>query len=130
MSLSTDIMVGFPGETEEDFNNLKDFMKEMCFEDAFTYYYNPREGTAAYKMNDDVPQDIKSQRLSEIIEIHRNLSAELKLKRIGQKTTAVVESISKKDNKKLLGRTDKNSMIVFPGGVDLLNRYVNLSIDG
>ncbi len=130
LSLSTDIMVGFPGETEEDFNKLKDFMNEMRFEDAFTYYYNPREGTAAYKMTDDVPHDVKSKRLSEIIEIHRTTSTDVKLKRIGQETTAVVESISKKDDKMLLGRTDKNSMIVFPGGVDLLNRYVNLSISG
>ncbi len=127
-SLSSDLMVGFPGETEADFLELIDFMNVVRFEEAFTYYYNPREGTAAYNLTDDVPHEIKLARLTEIIELQHHITFEEKSARIGTTVEAVVESVSKKDNNKILARTEKNSMVVFPGQFEKLTGYVNIRL--
>ena len=128
ISLSSDLMVGFPGESEKDFEKLLALMNEVRFEEAFTYYYNPREGTAAYKMPDDVPHEIKIERLNTIIKLHQKITAEEKSKRIGNIVEAVVEGVSKKDSNEILARTEKNSMVVFPGEIAKSNGYVKIRL--
>ena len=83
ISITTDMMVGFPGETEEDFQKVIDIMERVRYSDAFTYYYNPREGTASSKMEDSVPKEIKLDRLDRIIKLQRKISLEEKIKKQG-----------------------------------------------
>ncbi len=128
VSISTDLMVGFPGETNNDFLLLKQLMQTVKFEEAFTYYYNPREGTEAYKFYDDVPQEVKLDRLSEIIKIQQKITFEEKRKRLGTVEEAVVEGVSKKDSNEILARTEKNSMIVFPGKYKKSSEYVKIRL--
>jgi len=128
ISLSSDLMVGFPGETDDDFKLLIELMEKVRFEEAFTYYYNPREGTAAYDYNDDVPEEIKLARLSEIIDLQRRITFEEKSKRIGNTVEAVIEGTSKKDSNEILARTEKNSMVVYPGKITKLNDYVTIKL--
>ena len=128
ISLSTDLMVGFPGETIDDFNKLKTLMETIRFEEAFTYYYNPREGTKAYDFEDDVPHEVKLQRLAEIIDIHRKIAYKEKSKRLGSVVDAVVEGISKKDCNEILARTERNSMVVYPGSITKPNNYVKVKL--
>lgn len=128
ISLSTDLMVGFPGETADDFTKMKELMEEVRYEEAFTYYYNPREGTAAYDFDDDVPEEVKLARLSEIIDLHRKIAFEEKSKRIGETVEAVIEGTSKKDSNEILARTERNSMVVYPGKITKLNEYVTIKL--
>ena len=128
MSLSTDLMVGFPGETDDDFRMLIDLMKTVRFEEAFTYYYNPREGTEAYNFNDDVPHELKLERLSEVIELHRKIAFEEKSKRLGLTVEAVNENVSKKAGNEILARTERNSMVVYPGCITESEDYVRIKL--
>ena len=129
ISLSTDLMVGFPGEDEQDFSLLKELMLKVKFEEAFTYYYNPREGTKAYNFVDTVPHEVKLRRLDEIIKLQRKITFEEKSKRIGNVVEAVVESPSKKDHNEYLARTEKNSMVVFPASYVKNGTYVKLKLN-
>ena len=129
MSLSTDLMVGFPGETDEDFRQLKYLMNTVRFEEAFTYYYNPREGTKAYEYENDVPHELKLERLSEIIDLQRKITSEEKTKRLGLTVEAVVEGVSKKASNEILARTERNSMVVFPGTLSEVSDYVKIRLN-
>ena len=128
ISLSTDLMVGFPGETDDDFRQLREMMEEVRFEEAFTYYYNPREGTAAYKLEDNVLHEVKLARLDQIIKLQHEITHEQKSRRLGTVTEAVIEGLSKKNSKEVLARTEKNSMVVYPGEITKPNQYVKLRL--
>ncbi|MBI9105555.1 MAG: tRNA (N6-isopentenyl adenosine(37)-C2)-methylthiotransferase MiaB [Spirochaetales bacterium] len=128
ISLSSDLMVGFPGETDNDFKQLIELMEAVRFEEAFTYYYNPREGTAACDFEDDVPEEIKLARLSEIIDLQRRIGFEEKSLRIGMTVEAVIEGTSKKDSNEILARTERNSMVVYPGKITKMNDYVTIKL--
>ena len=128
ISLSSDLMVGFPGETDEDFRLLKDLMNTVRFEEAFTYFYNPREGTEAFGFNDDVEHDVKLARLSEIIDLQHKITYEEKTQRLGKTVEAVIEGVSKKDSNEILARTERNSMVVYPGSITKLNEYVKIKL--
>ena len=128
ISLTTDIMVGFPGETEEDLNELKDLLEKVRFTEAFTYFYNPREGTKAFDRPDSLPEELKKSRLAEIIKLQRAISSDIFHSRIGSTVQVVVESVSKKSEKDLFGRTDRNESILFRGNKNLLGKIVSVKI--
>jgi tRNA-2-methylthio-N6-dimethylallyladenosine synthase len=115
VSLTTDILIGFPGESEQDFQRTVELMEEVQFDDAFTYRYNPREGTAAFALGDDVPAAVKQARLAEVIRLQRRLTRERKLARVGRAVEVLVESRSRKDPNELLGRTAADETVVFAG---------------
>jgi len=115
ITLTTDILIGFPGETEEDFRRTVELMEQVRFDDAFTYRYNPREGTAAYALGDDVPEQVKRDRLTEVIRLQRRITRERKLARLGRSVEVLVESRSKNDPNELLGRTASDETVVFAG---------------
>ena len=115
ISLTTDILIGFPSETEEDFRATLELMETVRFDDAFTYYYNPREGTEAYKLPDDVPMEVKLERLQAVIDLQRRIGKENKRERIGSKVKVLVEEVSKMKSTELLARTERDEMVVFPG---------------
>jgi len=130
ISLTTDILIGFPGETEEDYLLTADLIKNVCFEDAFTYQYNAIENTAAFSFENQVPEDVKKRRLADIIEIQRSISSEIKRKYIGKVVTALVEKISRKADDEVLARTENNQMVVFAGDPGLIGTMCRVKIKG
>ncbi len=113
IGLSTDILIGFPGETEDDFNATISLLEKIKFDDAFTYYYNIRSGTPAATMDGHLSLEVKNERLAKLIEFHRKQVANEKLKEVGQIITVLVEKRSKKNKGEWLGRSERNRMVVF-----------------
>ncbi len=128
VSITTDLLIGFPGETLEDLEMTKTLMKQVRFNDAFTYYYNPREGTKAFEFTDGIEKKEKLRRLNEIIELQRKISHELKTERVGQIVKILVESVSRKNSEELLARTEKNEMVVFKGEKSLIGTFRNIKL--
>jgi tRNA-2-methylthio-N6-dimethylallyladenosine synthase len=114
VSLTTDILIGFPGETEEDFNQTMELMEEIGFNEAFTYRYNPREETSAYTLGNPVTEDVKLKRLNKIIELQKQITYNKKESRLGSTVTVLVEGVSKKNKHELLTRTEQNEMVIIP----------------
>lgn len=114
VSLSTDIIAGFCGETEEEHHGTMTLMAEVGYDLAYMFAYSERERTLAYrKFEDDVPEEIKKRRLSEIITQQMNIQKERNLEEIGQRHLVLVEGTSKKSEEQVSGRTDTNKIAVF-----------------
>lgn len=127
-AISTDLIVGFPGETEEDFKMTLEAVRRIRFDEAFTYAYSPREGTAAYAFEETLGRDEKLSRLNELIVIQREIAREKLVRRIARKEEALVEAISKKSSKEVMGKTFLNHPVVLPGGKDDIGRMVKVKI--
>ena len=128
ISLTTDVMVGFPGETEEDMNELKNLLEEVRFSEAFTYFYNERKGTKAFDRTDSLAEDLKKSRLAEVIVLQRKISHDVLQCRIGSIVNVLVESASRKSDKDLFGRTERNEPVLFSGSTDLIGKIVSVKI--
>lgn len=130
VSFSTDIISGFPTETEEDHLMTLDVMKKVRYDGAYMFKYSPREGTKAFEMNDDVDEELKAKRLSEIIDIQHQISFEINQLQIGTEEIILVEGNSKKSDDYFAGRTDSNKIVVFPisDGV-VVGDYVKVKIN-
>ncbi len=113
LSLTTDLLIGFPGETEKDFEDTIKLLEEVRYDDAFTYKYNTREGTAAAGFSEQVPEEIKTERLTMLIDKQREITEDNKKSRLLQPVKVLVEGPSRKNREELLGRTERNEMIVF-----------------
>ena len=113
ISITTDIIVGFPGETKDDYEMTYNMMNSIKFNEAFTYYYNPREGTEAFNFVDNIPKEEKIKRLSEIIELQKKITLSEKKKKIGTTVKVLAEGFSKNNCNELIGRTESDDMIVF-----------------
>jgi tRNA-2-methylthio-N6-dimethylallyladenosine synthase len=114
VSLSTDIIAGFPTETEEDHKMTLDVLREVRYDGAFMFKYSARERTKAYEMGDDVPDEVKTHRLNEIIELQQKISYEINQTLIGKKFEVLIEDYSKKSNDFYMGRTDTNKIVILP----------------
>jgi len=129
-AISTDIITGFPGETDDDHRQTLSLMQEVGYDFAFMFKYSERPGTAAAKkLTDNVPDDVKSQRLTEIIELQGTLSARSKKADIGRNFEVLVEGTSKKSAGELFGRTSQNKVVVFPAGSFKPGEYVKVNIN-
>jgi tRNA-2-methylthio-N6-dimethylallyladenosine synthase len=128
ISLSTDIIVGYPSETEDDFKDTLDLVNQVGFDSAFTFKYSPREGTPAYAQKDDVEADIKSERLEKLIKLQQRISLESNQKILNGMFEALVESESKKSKDDLQGRLDNNKVVVFPKNSSKIGDFVNVRI--
>ena len=106
IAFRTTFIVGFPGETEEQFEELCDFIREMKFERAGVFAYSPEEGTPAYEMEDDVPEDVKQQRVDDIMAIQQNISLETNEKRVGTVEKVLIDRI---EGEYYIGRTQYDS---------------------
>ena len=113
-TFSTDIISGFPTETWEDHLATLEVMKQVRYDGAYMFKYSPREGTKAYRMEDDVPEDVKSKRLQEIIDVQQQISFEKNQALIGTEDIILVEGFSKKSNEFIAGRTDSNKVVIVP----------------
>ena len=128
VSLTTDVMLGFPGETDEDFEETLDLMKTVRYENAFMYYYNPREGTPAAKMRDQIPLEVKKARLQKIIDMQLKITAEEMQKRVGSTVKALVESVSRDDEAELLAKTERDERVAFKAEKSLIGKFVRLRL--
>ena len=128
LSLTTDIMVGFPGEDENDYLQTLELVKSIKFDDAFTYQYNPIEKTAASSFEDQVDDKVKKRRLAELIDLQRSISSEIKRKLVGDSFDVLVEGVSKKSKEELLGRTERNHMVVFKGNENLTGKICRVKL--
>ena len=113
-TLSTDIICGFPGETEDDHRRTLELLSEVRYDGAFTFKYSPRENTPSHKMGDDVSGEIKTRRINEVIELQQKISLEKNQQSIGRSVEVLVEAESKKSADYWQGRTDGNKMVIFP----------------
>lgn len=113
VALSTDIIVGFPTESEEDHLSTIGLIEEIEYDGAYMFKYSPREGTPAFKMGDDVPEGVKARRLSEIISLQQKISQKKNNSLIGQILDVMVDGPSKKSNLQFSGRTTTNKTVVF-----------------
>jgi len=114
VTFSTDIISGFPTETYEDHVMTLEVMRVVKYDGAYMFKYSPREGTKAFKMDDDVPEDVKGKRLQEIIDLQQEISVEINQALIGQEDIILIEGFSKKSDQFLSGRTDTNKVVIIP----------------
>jgi tRNA-2-methylthio-N6-dimethylallyladenosine synthase len=127
-SITTDIIVGFPGENEEDFLKTLDLVKNLRFDRAFTFIYSKRKGTVAEKMQDNVTLNIKKQWFKELVEFQNLISLEQNKKMIGLKLEVLVEGFSNKKDGQLKGRLENNTVVNFNGDKGLIGKLVPVKI--
>ncbi len=129
-AISTDIICGFPGETEEDHRETLTLMEEVGFDYAFMFKYSERQGTYAAKyLKDDVSENIKNKRLTEIIELQNSLSLKSNTADIGKTFEVLIDSYSKRSNDMFSGRNSQNKVVVFPKKDYSIGQYVNVKIN-
>ena len=129
VSLTTDIMLGFPGETEEQFEQAVSLMEQVRYETAFMYYYNPREGTPAVKMPDQIPDDVKKARLQRVIDLQLQITSEQMKKRVGQEVKVLVQNVSRDNPDELLGKTEQDEHIAFKADKTLIGSFCRVKIE-
>lgn len=129
VSLTTDIMVGFPGETEDEFNEVLSLMNEILYENAFMYYYNPREGTPASVRKDQIPVELKKARLQKIIDRQLEITKVQMEKRVGGTVTVLAENVSRDNENELLGKTPEDERVAFAGKKDLIGKFVTVKLE-
>ncbi|MBP5401574.1 MAG: tRNA (N6-isopentenyl adenosine(37)-C2)-methylthiotransferase MiaB [Treponema sp.] len=128
VSLTTDIMVGFPGETEEDFEEVISLMKTILYENAFMYYYNPREGTPASVRNDQVELGLKKERLQRVIDLQLEITKTEMLKRVGDTVDVLVENVSRDNESELLGKTQQDERVAFAAEKSSIGKFVKVKL--
>lgn len=128
VALTTDIIVGYPNETEEQFQETLDLYREVGFEMAFTYIYSPREGTPAAKMVDNVPEEVKKERLHRLNAVVGEFSRKALESYVGQEVEVLVEGTSKKRDDVLAGYTRKNKLVNFPAPAEYIGKLVKVKI--
>src|SRR3954447_21948246 len=115
LALSTDLIVGFPGETEDDFQETINAVEEVGFDSAFTFVYSPRAGTEAAAMADQIPDDVKRERIERLVEVVQRTAAARNAQRVGLVEQVLVEAPSRTDPELLRGRTRRNTTVNFSG---------------
>jgi len=128
VSLTTDLIVGFPGEEEEDFAATLDLVTRVQFDNAFTFMYSPRKGTAAATLPGQLPLEVKKERLKRLMELQNRISLAKNEVLVGKEVEVRVDGPSKTDPSQLSGRTRTNKLIIFPGGQELVGRYVTVEL--
>src|SRR5207247_520813 len=113
LALTTDIIVGFPGETEQDFRETIEVVEEVGFDAAFTFVYSPRAGTEAAAMEDQIPEEIKRDRIERLIDVVQRVAASRNAGRVGEVEEVLVEGASRTDESLLRGRTRRNTTVNF-----------------
>jgi tRNA-2-methylthio-N6-dimethylallyladenosine synthase len=114
VGLTTDIMVGFPGETDRDFQQTLDMVKTVEYDNAFMFKYSPRPGTVAARLADDVPEAVKAARLTELVALQHTISGRVSRRFIGTTVEVLVAGPSKKSAAEWTGRTRTGKPVIFP----------------
>ncbi len=129
-AVTTDLIVGFPGETEADFQQTLDFVAGCRFDAAYTFLYSPRSGTPAATMAEQVPLAVKKERLQRLVTLQNSLSLEHNQAYLGQKVQVLVEGLSKNNPDFYTGRTASNKIVIFEGRPEQIGQLVDLTITG
>lgn len=129
IALSTDVIVGFPGETEKDFEATLELMRRVRFDDAFMYRYSPRDGTPATRLptDDFIDEEISGRRLETLIELHRSIQREIAESELGRTEEVLIEREARSDGD-LLGRTEGNKVVAFPGEKRRIGSYAKVRL--
>lgn len=130
VTISTDILVGFPGETEEDQQQTLNLVETVGYDAAFMYHYNPREGTKAFDMPNWISEPVKKARLDQVIRLQHSLAAQRMRSRVGSEPIALIESTSRNNPDELFGHTEFGDMVVFASPADhaLIGRFVRVQL--
>lgn len=129
--ISTDIMCGFHGETEEDHQETLSLMRQVGFDAAFMFKYSERPGTYASKrLRDNIPEEVKTRRLQEIIDLQLRLSQESNERDMGKEFEVLAEGVSKRSREQLFGRNEQNKVIIFDKGKNRIGDFVKVRITG
>ncbi len=128
VAITTDIIVGFPGETEQDFEETVDVVKKVQYDSAFTFLYSVREGTKAAEMNDQIHDSIKHQRFNKLLDTLYPIVLEKNSQCIGKIYPVLVESVSKNSKNFLTGRTEHFRLVHFKGNKEMIGQIVNVKI--
>jgi len=127
-SITTDVMVGFPGETEEAFRNTLELFRRVEFDQAFMFIFDPRPGTRAERMPDQVPEEVKKRRHRELVSLQNEISKRKNERLLGRVFEVLVDGPSEKDRRKLSGRTRTNKIVIFEGPKDLAGKFVKVEV--
>lgn len=128
LNLSTDIIVGFPNESEEQFLDTIDLVKKVQYDSAFTFIYSPRKGTPAARMEDNVPYKEKSIRFMKLVNALEESVSKSSMSMVGNVYDVLVDGFSKTDNNKLSGYTENNKLVHFTGDVSLVGQIIKVKI--
>jgi tRNA-2-methylthio-N6-dimethylallyladenosine synthase len=128
MVISSDFIVGFPGETEDDFDQLMRLIDEIEFDNSFSFIYSPRPGTPAANLEDDTPREIKLRRLRHLQSAINQNVEHISQRRVGTVQRILVEGTSRRDSSELMGRTECNRVVNFVGPADLVGQMVDVRI--
>lgn len=126
LSLTTDIIVGFPGETEEDFQETLDVVRRVRYDSAFTFIYSRRTGTPAATMEDQIPEDVVKERFDRLLVLVQEIGKERSSRLQGQTLPVLVEHVNEQDASLVTGRLDNNLTVHFPGTPDLIGKTVDV----
>ena len=128
LSLSSDFIVGFPGETADDFEKTMTLIDEIGFDNSFSFVYSSRPGTPAAELNDDTPHELKIERLMRLQARIEEQAQAISQRMVGSVQRVLVESLSRKDANELAGRTDNNRIVNFVGQPRLIHQFVDVRI--
>jgi len=128
ISFTTDIIVGFPGEIEEDFLDTLDVVRKVRFDQAFTFLYSKRKGTRAAEMENQVPEDVKKERFQRLIDLQNSISFEINKTYEGKTVEVLVEGISRNNETMYTGRTRNYKLVNFPANKDLTGKLIQVKI--
>lgn len=129
VAITTDIIVGFPGETEEDFNETLDVVNTCKYDGAYTFIYSPREGTPAARMEDNTPMSVKEERLAKLNELVNKYSLEANKKLVGETEKVLIIGKSEKNDSLVAGYTETMKLVNVKGSTDLIGKIVDVKIN-
>ena len=127
VGITTDIMIGFPGETEEDFEETLSLVREVRFSNAFMFVYSPRKGTPAAKM-EQIPQAVKKERITKLVALQNAITKEISDTYIGKVLEVLIEDVNPKHANTVCGRTESGRLVTVPGSPDLIGQFVKVKI--
>ena len=128
LALSSDFIVGFPGETEEDFGRTMKLIEDIGYDASFSFVFSPRPGTPAANLHDDTPHEVKLRRLQELQAVINGNIKSISESLVGKVQRILVEGASKRDGSELMGRTECNRVVNFAGGQRLVGQMVDVTI--
>ncbi|MBQ8401062.1 MAG: TRAM domain-containing protein, partial [Clostridia bacterium] len=129
ISITSDIIVGFPGETEEDFEATLDMLRYVQYDMIFSFIYSPRPGTPAAEMENQVPHEVSTARFERLLALQNKISLERNERFLGRTLRVLVEDVSKTDETMLTGRGDPVRPVHFPGSRDLIGQFAEVEIE-
>jgi tRNA-2-methylthio-N6-dimethylallyladenosine synthase len=128
IGLTSDIIVGFPGETLEQFEETMSLIRQVRFDAAYTFIYSPRKGTKAATYPDDTPYEVKSERIQRLIDLQQAIVLEVLKAQVGKKERVLVEAVSTRDSASVGGKTPRGHMVNFAGDSALIGQFADVEI--